>query len=133
MKKLYRSEREKVIAGVCGGLGMYWDTDPTMIRLLAIFIGSLTAFVPIIVAYLIAWFFIPTISPEPRAPLFRRLYRSTHDRKIAGICGGLAERLNLDSTFVRLAAIVLAVCTGGLSLFLTYVSGIFLIPEEERF
>lgn len=131
MKKLYRSQRERILGGVCGGLGLYWETDPTIIRLLAIFLACLTAFVPLIIAYLIAWFFIPTISPEPRTPFFRRLYRSRTHRMIAGICGGIAERLDLDSMFVRIAAIVLTLCTGGIPFFLTYIAGIFLIPEED--
>ena len=31
-KKLYRSRNDRVISGVCGGLGQYLDTDPTLIR-----------------------------------------------------------------------------------------------------
>ena len=33
MKNLYRSENNKVIFGVCGGLGEYFEVDPTLIRL----------------------------------------------------------------------------------------------------
>ncbi|HZE88725.1 MAG TPA: PspC domain-containing protein [Verrucomicrobiae bacterium] len=36
----------------------------------------------------------------------RRLYRSTSEKKIAGVCGGLAEYFDIDPVFVRLAAIV---------------------------
>lgn len=32
-KKLYRSDNEKMIAGVCGGIGEYFDIDPTIVRL----------------------------------------------------------------------------------------------------
>lgn len=32
-KKLYRSTKDKVLAGVCGGLGEYFDVDPTLVRL----------------------------------------------------------------------------------------------------
>ncbi|MDD4248763.1 MAG: PspC domain-containing protein, partial [Methanosarcina sp.] len=34
MKKLYRSKKSRIIAGVCGGIGEYLDVDPTLIRLL---------------------------------------------------------------------------------------------------
>ncbi|KKG25473.1 PspC domain-containing protein, partial [Methanosarcina sp. 2.H.T.1A.15] len=34
MKKLYRSKKNRIIAGVCGGIGEYLDVDPTLIRLL---------------------------------------------------------------------------------------------------
>ncbi len=33
-KKLYRSNTDKMIAGVCGGLGTYFNVDPTLIRLI---------------------------------------------------------------------------------------------------
>lgn len=37
-KKLYRSEKDKKIAGVCGGLAEYFDIDPTLVRLAWIFL-----------------------------------------------------------------------------------------------
>lgn len=43
-KKLYRSEKNRMIAGVCGGLAEYFDVDPVVVRLLWVvftfFIGS---------------------------------------------------------------------------------------------
>ena len=33
MKKLYRSDRNRMIAGVCGGIAEYFDIDPTLVRL----------------------------------------------------------------------------------------------------
>ena len=56
MKRLYRSSTNKVIAGVCGGIGEYFDIDPVIIRLvwiLFLFIGAG------IIAYIIAWIVIP--------------------------------------------------------------------------
>jgi len=57
IKKLYRSKKNRMIAGVCGGIGEYFNTDPTLIRLLwVIFVlagGSG------ILAYIIAWIIIP--------------------------------------------------------------------------
>lgn len=35
-KKLYRSTKDKVLAGVCGGLGEYFDVDPTLVNLLVV-------------------------------------------------------------------------------------------------
>ena len=34
MRKLYRSSTDRILAGVCGGLGKYFDIDPVIIRLL---------------------------------------------------------------------------------------------------
>lgn len=56
-KKLYRSRTDKSIAGVCGGLGKYFDIDPTIIRLawvFAIFFAGSGIF-----AYLIAMLIVP--------------------------------------------------------------------------
>lgn len=41
----------------------------------------------------------------------KRLYRSAHDKMIFGVCGGIGEYLNVDSTLVRLIWAIL-VCTG---------------------
>ena len=55
-KKLYRSNTNKMICGVCGGIGEYFDVDPTIIRLLwAVLACSGTG----IVVYLIAAIIIP--------------------------------------------------------------------------
>lgn len=57
MKKLYRS-RERIIAGVCGGLADYLAVDPVLVRLIAALAVFFTCFTAII-AYIIAWFVIP--------------------------------------------------------------------------
>ncbi len=57
IKKLYRSKKNRVIAGVCGGIGEYLNIDPTIIRLLwilFIFAGGSG-----ILAYIIAWIIMP--------------------------------------------------------------------------
>ena len=56
-KKLYRSKKNRVIAGVCGGIGEYFNVDPTLIRLLWIIFLLLAG--SGIIAYIIAWIIIP--------------------------------------------------------------------------
>ena len=57
----------------------------------------------------------------------KKLYRSVTDRKIAGVCGGIAEYLNVDVTIVRLAAVLLALTvSGGVW---AYIICVFVIPE----
>ncbi len=63
MKKLYRSQKDKMIAGICGGLGEMFEIDSTLIRLALVFIGLATGVLPIIVAYIVGWIIIP-ISPS---------------------------------------------------------------------
>ena len=58
MKKLKRSLTNKKIFGVCGGLGEYFDVDPTIIRLLAVL--SVLCLGGGVIAYLIAAIVMPT-------------------------------------------------------------------------
>lgn len=44
---------------------------------------------------------------------YKRLYRSLTDRKIAGVCGGLGEHLNIDPTIIRIIFLCLLLCAGG--------------------
>ena len=56
-KKLYRSKKDRKIAGVCGGIAEYFDIDPIIIRLLTlILVLSVGAG---LIAYIIAWVVIP--------------------------------------------------------------------------
>lgn len=64
MKRLYRSRTDRMIAGICGGMGEVYGIDPTLIRLGLVFLGLATAVVPIVVAYIIGIFIIP-LGPEP--------------------------------------------------------------------
>lgn len=61
MKKLYRSQTNKKLAGLCGGLGEYLDIDPTIIRLFAVVFAFATGIIPFLVGYLIGWWVVPTI------------------------------------------------------------------------
>jgi phage shock protein PspC (stress-responsive transcriptional regulator) len=58
----------------------------------------------------------------------RRLYRCTHDRKIAGVASGLAEYFDADPTLVRLLWFV-SIFFGGLGLFL-YIAMAIIVPNE---
>ncbi len=59
MKRIYRSQKDKKIAGILGGLGELLDIDPTLFRLLFVFIGLATGIIPLAVAYLVGWIIIP--------------------------------------------------------------------------
>jgi phage shock protein C len=58
MEKLYLSERDSKIGGVCGGLGEYFGKDPTLIRILFILI-ILFSFGFGVLAYIAMWLVIP--------------------------------------------------------------------------
>ena len=58
-KRLYRSKKERMIAGVCGGIAEYFDVDPTAIRLLWVLVTIFTGVLPGCLAYLLAWIIVP--------------------------------------------------------------------------
>jgi len=62
----------------------------------------------------------------------RKLYRSTRDRKLFGVCGGLAEYLGVDATLLRILLIVVAVFSAG-SVVLVYIIAGFIIPREPHY
>lgn len=65
-KRLYRSRDDRMIAGVCGGLGEYFSIDPTIVRLILLFLmlwggGG-------ILVYILAWIVIPEQPVSAKAP-----------------------------------------------------------------
>ena len=61
VKRLYRSKKDSILGGVCGGIAEYFDIDPTLVRLLSVlivFLGGIG-----VIGYVIAWIIIPQ-NPE---------------------------------------------------------------------
>lgn len=56
-RKLVRSHNDRIIAGVCSGLGEYFSIDPTLVRLLFVFAALFGG--PGLIAYLIFWVVVP--------------------------------------------------------------------------
>ena len=56
-KKLVRSRSDRVLAGVCGGLGDYFDIDPVIIRLIFVFLVVFAG--GGVLAYVILWLVVP--------------------------------------------------------------------------
>ena len=65
-----------------------------------------------------------------RVKPMKRLYRSRSDTMIAGVCGGLAEYLGIDSTVVRLLYILLSVFSAGFPGVLVYIIAAIIMPLE---
>jgi len=57
VKRLYRSGKEKILGGVCGGIAEYFNIDPTIIRIIWILI--VLGYGVGIIAYIIAWIIMP--------------------------------------------------------------------------
>ena len=60
----------------------------------------------------------------------KKLYRSRTDKKVCGVCAGLAKYLNVDVSIMRLIAIFLVLFAGGG--LLAYLIAALVIPEEPE-
>jgi phage shock protein C len=218
-RRLYRSQKNKMIAGVCGGYAEYFDVDPVIMRLLFVLLaffggsgfliyvasmillpkrpldaadaeaglshdsnvsvrfilGAVLVVVGVIFllsnlglfAFMHAWnftweFIFPILLillgmaiiyyrqneqiPEAAAPTSgqaenaepaqpftpgpRQLRRSLRDRKIFGVCGGLAEYFSIDPNLTRILYVVLCLATGGAGVLLYFILAL-LVPDER--
>jgi phage shock protein C len=220
-RRLYRSQKNKVIAGVCGGYAEYFDVDPVIMRLLFVLLaffggsGFLIYLASMIVvpkrpfnqedseagtvqssvvsirfilggvlvvlgvlflmanlglfafmhAWDLSWEFVfpillillgmaiiyyrqneqvpaagepaaaaPGEEPQPAPPFTqapKQLRRSITDRKIFGVCGGLAEYFSIDPSLTRILYVVLCLATGGAGILLYFI--LALVVPDERF
>jgi phage shock protein C len=68
MKRFYRVEEGKKIAGVCSGLADIFNMDANLVRILLVFVCVATGVAPTIVAYLAAWYLLP----EEKTPINKK-------------------------------------------------------------
>jgi phage shock protein PspC (stress-responsive transcriptional regulator) len=59
MKKLYLTKKDSKILGVCGSIGETYDIDPTLVRLIIVFLCLSTGILPLLITYFIAWIIMP--------------------------------------------------------------------------
>ncbi|HUP12329.1 MAG TPA: PspC domain-containing protein, partial [Niastella sp.] len=97
-RKLVRNADDKIIAGVCSGLANYFHIDPVIMRI--IFVVLLFTGGSGLLVYLILWVAVPSQSIQSN--ITKRLYRSSEDKVLAGVCGGLAAYLNINTWVPRL-------------------------------
>lgn len=60
----------------------------------------------------------------------KKLHRSSSNKRLAGIMGGLGELLNVDATILRVVYFIATLFTGFFPLMLIYFAAYFIIPEE---
>ena len=133
-KRLYRNSSAGRVAGVCAGIAEYLDADVTLIRLVwAVLSIAPGCFVGGIVAYLFAWMIMPDSNVPAGSVAAARLTRSTRDRKVAGVCGGLAEYFHVDSTAVRVLWAILTIIPGAILLgVVAYLVVWFIMPIDPN-
>jgi phage shock protein PspC (stress-responsive transcriptional regulator) len=90
-KKLYRSENEKVVGGVCSGLANYIGIDVVIVRIIfVVLFGAL--FIP----YLILWIAVPSSASVVIGSLRKKLFRDTEDKIIGGVCSGIGNYFGVN-------------------------------------
>ncbi len=212
VKKLYKSQRDRMIGGVCGGISEYLNVDSTFVRLIFVLMGlfggsgiiiyiagliiipegtaakqsdirtkskSNTAFWGVLLIILGIFFLVPDFGPYRMHNMWMwhglwrmilplmiialgawlllrpsdnrltssesvseksgkeeegtdkiRLTRSLSDRKISGVCGGLGNYFNVDSTIIRILWVVATIGSFGFGI-LAYIIMMIAFPEEE--
>lgn len=117
---LYLDSRNGMWLGVCAGIAKWLDIPAAIVRI--VFILCVLAWPPFLLGYFILWFcldkdFTPEkvrdfFSNTPTAEHFRKLnyrkpiYKNERDKKIAGVCAGIAEYLEVSTFSVRLVALL---------------------------
>jgi phage shock protein PspC (stress-responsive transcriptional regulator) len=130
-RRLVRRPDEGKLGGVCAGLAEYFDADVALVRaawvVLSIWPGAIVLGV---VAYLAAWILMPRAEGAGEVtPTRARLVRSSTDRRIAGVCGGLAEYFDVDPTIVRITWVIISIICGAVIFgVVAYLVAWFIIP-----
>jgi phage shock protein PspC (stress-responsive transcriptional regulator) len=120
------------IAGVCAGIANYLETDVALVRAIWVLLSVVPgALIGGVLAYAAAWVLMP-ISPAPATTsAAKRVTRPQFDRKIAGVCAGLARYFNVDVTMVRLVWVVLSIYPGAIILgVVAYAIAWLVIPSD---
>lgn len=61
----------------------------------------------------------------------KKLYLSSTDRKLYGVCGGIGEYLDVDSTVIRLAWVLFSIFTAMFGGIIAYIIACIIIPERH--
>ena len=134
VRRLTRSRSNGQIAGVCAGLAEYLDVDVVFVRAAWVVLSIVPgAVIGGVLAYLGAWLVMPEATEPDSAPSARRLTRSMTDKKIAGVCGGLAEYFGVDATPIRLIWVILSIfCGAVIGGVIAYVVAWAIIPPAPQ-
>jgi phage shock protein PspC (stress-responsive transcriptional regulator) len=131
-KRLERIPAQGKIAGVCAGIANYLETDVALVRAIWVLLSLVPgALIGGALAYAAAWVLLPISTAPLPASVTKRVVRPQFDRKIAGVCAGLAKYFNADVTLVRLIWVVLSIYPGAIILgVIAYAIAWLVIPSE---
>ncbi|WP_420575996.1 PspC domain-containing protein [Ekhidna sp.] len=132
-RRLYRDNKRKVIGGVAAGIANYFGIDPIWVRLLMlaflfnIFFWGLSGFT--FLAYIILWIAVPGSDKLEDDKAVKKLFRSTDDRVLGGVAGGIASYFGTDPVVIRVIFVV-SIFLGGAGL-LVYLIMWIITPEAK--
>ncbi len=129
-KKLSKSP-DKKICGVCSGIADYFNIDPTLVRLIAVALATYSVGTAAIVYFILAL----AIDNPPENyyqtvnNTSKRLTKS-YDKKISGVCGGLAQALNVEPAIIRIAWGVITAVTALVPGVIIYIVAAAIMPPS---
>ena len=128
MKKIYLG-RDKKLAGVCDGIAKSLNIDPTLIRIIFVSLALMTAVVPVLTAYVVGALIL-TQPPEGYVEVENSYKKITKgkDKKLAGVCDGIAKYFGIDTIFIRLIFVALTFWIGGG--IMAYIVCLIMIPDN---
>lgn len=128
MKKFFKSRIDKKVCGVCGGVAAALGIDSTIVRVL--FVTSMFfSLGTTLIVYFVAALCLSESDVEVMDNTIRRIYRSNKDKKIFGVCGGIAEYFSIDAFILRMI-FVFSVLFLGFGI-LTYIVFALVLPRES--
>ena len=131
MKKFYLG-RDKKLCGVCDGIAKSLNIDPTIVRIGFVTLALMLAIVPVLVAYIVCALIL-TQPPEGYVEVENSYKKITKgkDKKISGVCDGIAKYFGIDTMIVRLVFVALTLWIGGG--IMAYIVCMIMLPDEEIF
>jgi phage shock protein C len=129
--RLWRSRANRVFAGVLGGLAEKFGLEARPLRILYSLCTVLSGGL-LVIPYVGIWMIARPHGPSRAQP---RLRRSSSDKVIAGVLGGLAEKFDVSATLLRVLFVTLSVFSAGFPGVLTYlILWMFMgSPDEFRY
>jgi phage shock protein C len=135
MKNLHISDKEKILTGVCAGIGESFGINANIVRgafLISLLFGFSGFFVYLILSIILPKSEIKAevIDEEDQEEKEKtKIVRSWDKRMLAGVCGGFANYLGWDVSLIRIAFVAMTMA-GGIGIFL-YLFFWFIFPNEE--
>lgn len=129
-KKLYKSP-DKKLCGVCGGIADYFNIDPTLVRIIAVAIALYS-----VGAAAIIYFVLALAIDNPPADYYqiyqnnsKKLTKSA-DKRISGVCGGIANAMNIDPVIIRIAWGLITALTAVVPGTVLYIVAACIMPKS---